>query len=242
MRYVIRIGILVVFLVGIWQCVVNKLGRSAAESDVKEIKATLSATKREYQEYRNRSDSALNNATATAIQAGDSAKKSQAALDQARGKIKGLLNMLCVVDNSHPDSSYVLVNPAYKMGCDSLRQVTAIQDELINQYEQDNQAHVNALGYETSIRDSALQKEREFSNAFRQQLLFCSDALGKASVPGKTQLYAGMAAWGNAINPLGGGEINLGLKTKRDQFYEIKGAYLGTWWVGIGTKFKISLK
>jgi hypothetical protein len=214
----------------------------ATRTAYKAVKLSLDSTTEDYTQYRKQADSAIDNATATAIQNGEAAAASQAILNQTRQTVKALLATLNSSEKSIPDSTWVQVSPLYKWGCDSLRRVNAIQDELINQYEADNQAHVNSLAYETQIRDSALQKEREFSNAFRLQLIYCSDALSRAATPGRTQVYVGMAAWGNGATPLGGGEINLGMKTKNDQFFEIKGAYLGKWWVGVGTKFKISLK
>jgi hypothetical protein len=227
--------------VAAWQYIVNKKDRIAAEAYTASIEAKLTATEKGYAEYRIRSDSALSNAKATAIQAGETAKQSQSEVDQYRGQVKKLLVLLDNAEKETPDSTWLQVSPNYKFGCDSLRRANAGLNNLVDQYEQDNQAHVDALNYETYIRDSALQKEREFSNTFRAQLVYCISALSKAEKPkGKTQLYAGMAAWGNAITPLGGGEINLGLKTPGDQFYEIKGAYLGKWWVGVGTKFKLS--
>lgn len=239
MKYIRLIFVLLILGVAVWLYISSKQDKTASDASYKAVSEKLSHTEAEYSKYRLSSDSAFSNATATAVQNGELAKKSQSELDQYRNQVKTLLKLLDSAEKETPDSSWVQVSPNYKWGCDSLRHVNAIQDALINQYEQDNQAHVDALGYETQIRDSALQKEREFSNAFRLQLVYCSDALSKAATPGKTQLYAGMAAWGNSVSPLGGGEINLGIKTKSDQFYEIKGAYLNTWWVGIGTKFKI---
>jgi hypothetical protein len=198
-----------------------------------------------YRAFRKKSDSAIDDATVSAIQANERAEQSQAALDQERAKIGRLLVKLDSAANEKQDSSWVSVSPRYKDGCDSLRRENLTMNYRIIQFEQDNQAHVDALNYETRVRDSIIEKERAFNEQFRRQLENCITAgkqQEKASLP-RTQLYGGIAAWGSQASPLGGGEINLALKTKRDQIYEIKGAYiLNTWWAGIGAKFKFSLK
>ena len=245
MKYVRIAFSFLVFAFGVWLYFSGKMEKTTSDSAYEALQSKYADTLKEYRHFRKWSDSALNNATATAIQNGERAEKSESELNLKRGQVTYLLALLDKSEKETPDSSWVPVSPNYKWGCDSLRQINIALDDLIGRYEQDNQAHVNSLNYETYIRDSALQKEREFSNAFRSQLVYCIDALSKAQKTpsnSKTQLYAGMAAWGNGITPLGGGEINLGLKTKSDQFYEIKGAYLNGWWLGIGTKFKISLK
>lgn len=243
MNKIAWILVLIISAIAAWQYIVIKNDRISHDAAYTQLKGKSDATEMEYAKYRLGADSALGNAIVTAIQNGEIAKQSQSALDQERKHVKSLLELLDRSEKETPDSSWVQVSPNYKFGCDSLRGILPGLDSLIVQYERDNQAHVDALNYETYIRDSTLQKEHEFSNAFRSQLVYCIDALSKAEKPkSPTQLYAGMAAWGNAITPLGGGEINIGIKTPSDQFYEIKGAYMGKWWVGVGTKFKISIK
>lgn len=238
--------IVIIFICGIasWQYIVNKNDRIEQDRKYEALENRLTDTLKDYGRYREWADSALNNATATAIQAGEQAQTSKHWLDVRQKRINELLKVLDSAENEKLDSSLAtLVSKRFKAGCDSLRLANIVLGKQIWEYEQDNQTYVDALNYETTIRDSALQKERGFSAAFRGQLVYCIDALKEASkAKKKTQLYAGMAAWGNGITPLGGGEINLGLKTGNDQFYEIKGAYIGQWWIGIGTKFKISLK
>jgi hypothetical protein len=241
MKYVRIVFSLFVVAFGVWLYFSSKQEKLAADNAYKELQGRYADTLMVYRQYKNMADSAISNATATAIQAGEIAKESQIALDQERGRVKRLLSVLDNAEKETPDSTWIPVSPNYKWGCDSLRRANLSLNTMIVQYEQDNQAHVDAMSYEIGIRDSVLKKERSFSEQFRQQLAYCITALGNAEkAKGKTQLYAGMAAWGNSITPLGGGEINLGLKTPRDQFYEIKGAYLGKWWVGVGTKFKLS--
>jgi hypothetical protein len=57
----------------------------------------------------------------------------------------------------------------------------------------------------------------------------------------RTQLYAGFSALTGQRAV--GAEINLTLKTKKDQQYEVGAGLFGTQWYGrIGTKFKLSFK
>lgn len=241
LKYVRKFIVLAILLTMGWLYFTSNKEQSEADNAYKALEKKLSDTLKDYNEFIVFANSMINDAAVKAAQDREAAKQSQTALDKERSRIKTLLTLLDGAEKEIPDSTWVQVSPDYKWGCDSLRNVVKDQDGLIAKYEQDNQAHVDALNYETYLRDSALQKEREFSNAFRHQLVYCIDALSKAQkATKKAQLYAGMAAWGNSLNPLGGGEINLGLKTGSDQFYEIKGAYLGKWWVGIGTKFKLS--
>lgn len=227
-------------LVIIGQQMCNRPVPAVPQSQYDALKKKYQDTAESYRQYRKHSDSAINNATAMEIQANERAEQSQMALDQERKTNGRLLVKLDSAANEKPDSSWVSVSPRFKSGCDSLRHENLTLNYRILQYEQDNQTHVDALNYETHIRDSALQKEREFNAQFRRQLENCI-AIGKhqenAGRP-RLQLYGGIGVWGNRANPLGGGEINLALKTKTDAIYEIKGAYLDTWWVGLGTKFK----
>jgi hypothetical protein len=235
--------VLILAAIVCWQYVVNKNDRIAQDSAYKAQKKELNETVADYANYRIRSDSMLNNATAIAVQAGEISEQSRSELNKKQARINELLAVLDAAEKETPDTSWIHVSPNYKWGCDSLRRANIKQGDLINQYEQDNQAHVDALSYETQVRDSALQRERLYNSVFQGQLISCMNALNDAEkAQRKAQLYAGMAAWGNSLTPLGGGEINLGLKTRNDQFFEIKGAYLGKWWVGVGTKFLIHLK
>jgi hypothetical protein len=230
-----------VFIIYLTTCRVQ--APTVPESNYATLKKQFNDTVKTLQQFRLWSDSAIGNATAIAVQNGESAMESKSELDHERKKVKSLLVLLDSADRETPNSSWVQVSPNYRFGCDSLRKVAVLQDTLISHYEQDIQAYVNSLGYETQIRDSALKTERMHSNGFQQQVIHCMNALNDAEKAMKRrQLYAGMAAWGNRLSPLGGGEINLSLKTKKDAIYELKGAYLNQWWIGVGVKFKLSLK
>lgn len=234
--------ILILAAIAITQYVTYRNARTVADTSLSLKQDTINKIMADYSDYRVWADSALNNATATAIQNGEIAEQARAELNKTRDQVTDLLLKLENAEKEPKNSTWVEVSPNYKDGCDSLRRLNAKQNGLIDQYEQDNQAHVNSLAYETQVRDSALQKERLFNSVFKAQLVNCMTQLNamQKSNAGKTQLYAGMAAWGSRVSLLGGGEINLGIKTRTDQFYEIKGAYIGQWWLGIGTKFKLS--
>jgi hypothetical protein len=230
----------IALLVIIGQQMCNRPAPSVPKNQFEALQARFNDTLESYHEFERASDSALNYAIASALQANERADQSQAALDHARETVGRLLVKLDSADKEKPDSSWVQVSPHYKEGCDSLRHANLTLNYRILQFEQDNQAHVDALNYETRLRDSIIERERGFNAQFRVQLENCITT-GKQqehSARARAQLYGGIAAWGNRLNPLGGGEINLALKTKNDAIYEIKGAYLGTWWVGLGTKFK----
>jgi hypothetical protein len=215
--------------------------RNTADVKYQTLQSRFDDTLKDYAAYRLRMDSLLNNATAIAVQAGEAAKQTEAEVNKKSQIVASLLAIIDGAEKETPNSSWIPVSPTYKWGCDSLRKVNLSLNTLVMEYERDNQAHVDAMNYEILIRDSALYKEMTFNDAFRAQLADCIGAVKDQDQKRKPkgQLYAGMAAWGYSGSLLGGGEINLGFKSRNDQFYEIKGAYLGKWWVGVGTKFLI---
>lgn len=228
-------------LVIIGQQMCNRPSPTVPKNQFDALQARYNDSLESYHQYRRSADTAIENATASSIQANDRAEQSQSALDRERVTNNRLLGKLDSAAKEKPDSTWVQVSPRFKEGCDSLRRENLTMNYRITQYEQDNLAHVDALNYEIRLRDSIIQKERAFNAQFRRQLDACI-ALGRkqesAGRP-RTQLYGGIAAWGNQVSPLGGGEINVALKTRNDAIYELKGAYISnTWWAGIGTKFK----
>jgi hypothetical protein len=220
----------------------NKADLHAQEQKFSQLEKKFVDTLESYHRYQQSADAALDNATAIAIQANEQSAQSQAALDRERRKVLHLLVMLDSAERETPDSTWVQVSPRYKEACDSLRKVNLTLNYRIMQYEQGNQVHIDALGYEVHLRDSLLERERDFNSQFRRQLADCITAAKDQEKTGRprTQLYGGIAMWGNRGSLLGGGEINLAVKTPRDAIYEVKGAYLlNTWWAGIGTKFNL---
>jgi len=211
-------------------------------SQYKAMEQRLNDTAQAYAAFRAASDSALDNATAHAIQASEQAKKSQDAVNDSKATIQWLLTQLDSADKEKPDSDWVQVSPRYKDGCDSLRKENVKLNTFMDRVRNDNQLVIGAMTSEIALRDSVIQKERGFNALFQKVIDDCI-AIGKKQQQlskQRTQLYGGIAAWANQLHPFGGGEINLSLKTPQDQIYEIKGAYiLNSWWVGAGTKFKL---
>lgn len=194
-----------------------------------------------YHQFRLQSDSALDNATASAIQANELAQQSQQSLEVERLNVNQILQKLALAELESQDSTWVQVSPRFKKGCDSLRVANLSLNYKILQYENDVQNQVDVLGYEVHLRDSLLERERGFNDQFLRQLNNCI-VTGKQQetlYKQRTQLYGGIAIWGNPKSMQGGGEVNFALKTPRDFIYEVKGAYLlNSWWVGAGTKIK----
>jgi hypothetical protein len=194
----------------------------------------------EYSNYQLSADSAKENATVMAMQANEQLRASRTALEDAGATVNYLLRKLDSAATEKPDSTWVRVSLDYKDGCDSLRRANLTLNYGIIQYEQDAQAQANALAYEIHIRDSILNQERAFNAQFQRQLdysIITGKQIEKAAKQ-KLSIWGGAALWGSKVSPLGGAEINLSIMTPREQMYEIKGAYINGWWVGIGTKIK----
>lgn len=143
-----------------------------------------------------------------------------------------------------PDSTWIKVSPHYKDGCDSLRDRAYAQQQQINQYEE-NGAKLNELMlYEIAERDSAINAQKEFNRKFMSQLDNCLAQLQTAvKQQPRNQVYAGIGIFGNQINPLAGGQVNVSLKTKSNKIFEVTGASVGnTWYGGVGAKFLLSFR
>lgn len=161
----------------------------------------------------------------------------QATNDRLIAKIKA-------AKNEKPDDSFVKVSPRYVEGCDSLAEQNTALRSANQQFEDQNAETVKLMMYEISQRDSMYNQQVEFNNKFRSQLDNCMLQLkGKVDAKQRIQLYAGMGVLGNKINPIGGAQVNLGLRARNQQMYEVTGAMVGnTWYAGVGTKFLISFK
>jgi hypothetical protein len=206
------------------------------------LQERLNDTSAAYEQFRRKSDSAIDNATAMAVQASEQLKESNDKLNDTKGTVKWLLSELDKADAQKPDSSWVSVSPEYKNDCDSLREVNGVLLGQIDNYQQGAEQQADILAYELRLRDSIIEQERGFNDMFKKSLQDCI-AIGKQaqkSAAPRNQLYAGFGAIGSQLNPLAGGEVNLSLKTKADQIYEVRGALIATtWYVGLGTKFKL---
>lgn len=142
------------------------------------------------------------------------------------------------------DSTWVAVSPYYVEGCDSLIVHTKELNNRIDDFEAQSAELNKLLHYEISIRDSALNNERNFNASFQRQLDECHlklDTALKKKQP--VQLYAGIGMLGNKINPLAGGQVNVSLRARNSMIYEVTGAMVGnTWYGGVGTKILIRLR
>lgn len=112
------------------------------------------------------------------------------------------------------------------------------------QYRQENDKAHKLLLYETHIRDSALNNCRQFNLKFQSQIDSCKSQLKeKVSKKQPVQLYAGIGMFGNRINPIGGGQVNVSLRARNSMIYEVTGAVIGNmWYGGVGTKILITFK
>lgn len=227
-------------IVVVSQLLCNKPAPSVPKPVFDQLQQQYNDSMHAYNQFCKWSDSAMDATASYAVQANEQLQASRAALEDAGATVNMLLAKLDSASREKPDSTWVSVSPRYKDGCDSLRHANLTLNYSIMQFEQDMQAQASALAYETHIRDSIIERERAFNAQFQRQLDYSITA-GKQvekAAKQKLQIYGGFAGWFSQVSPFGGGEINLSLLTPRDQMYEIKGAYLNGWWVGVGTKFK----
>lgn len=191
------------------------------ERDTKSDSAA--AAHKELQAKKDQSDKALN--------------ASQAIIHRLIAKVEG-------AKLEPRDSTFIAVSPHYISGCDSLKDQARAQQEKIDQQQEDGQKLTELMMFEISWRDSSIDKQKEFNRKFSNQLDECMTQLhAKVNQKQRNQVYAGIGLFGNKINPLAGGQVNVSLKTKRNQIYELTGATVGnTWYGGVGTKFLISFR
>lgn len=168
----------------------------------------------------------------------------QQALTGAQSTINRLTAQVRAAKAEPKDNTWVEVSPNYVKGCDSLTDHIADLGKMVDDYEQESAELMKLLSYEVSIRDSVLNNEREFNAKFRAQLDNCMLQLkGKVDAKQRVQIYAGMGVLGNQINPIGGAQVNLGLRARNSQMYEVTGMMVGnTWYAGVGTKFLLTLR
>jgi hypothetical protein len=164
-------------------------------------------------------------------------------LAESQNQVQRLSDKIQAAKKEKPNDSWVAVSPNYVDGCDSLRLAAVGQNARINEAEQENKKTVELMDYEINLRDTALQHRDAFNAALQKQLDSCHLKVKGAVNQQRTQVYAGVGMFGNQINPLAGGQVNVSLKTKGNKIYEVTGAAVGnTWYVGLGTKFLISFR
>jgi hypothetical protein len=142
------------------------------------------------------------------------------------------------------DSTFIPVSPHYISGCDSLKDQARLQQEKIDQQQEDGVKFTEHMMAEIAWRDSAIEAKNEFNRKFSNQLEDCMTQLhAKVNQKQRNQVYAGIGIFGNKINPLAGGQVNVSLRTRNSQIYEVTGATVGnTWYAGVGTKMLISFR
>ena len=184
----------------------------------------------------------------SALQARTELQQQNAELKEKQAASRATINRLTAkieaAKNQQPDNTWVKVSPDYKESCDSLVGVVKIQQQQLAEADE-NGAKLNELMlYEISLRDSTINAQKEFNRKFMGQLDDCMTQLQIAvKQQPRNQVYAGIGMFGNQINPLAGGQVNLSLKTKSNKIFEITGAAIGNaWYGGVGAKFLITFK
>lgn len=167
---------------------------------------------------------------------------SEILLYQSQGKINSLVKQLAVAKSLPFDSSFVYISPKYITVCDSLGIVATQQGEQLNEARRDKDMLIDLMNYETQLRDSMLNAERENYNTlkadFNAQTHFFQLAV-KQNKP-RAKVYAGISALGNNEHPFGGGEVSAMLVNKKDQAFELGAGFMGeNWYARAGVKFKI---
>lgn len=180
---------------------------------------------------------------ATADQA-ERTEVAENALNEAQAVINRLRAKVIGAKLEKPDSSWAWVSPYYIDACDSLTEQVGNLNNKIDDAQEANTELNKLLHYEISVRDSALNNQKEFTKKFYDQLEKCMTQLKeKVAKKQPVQLYAGIGMLGNKINPIGGGQVNVSLRARNSQIYEITGAMVGnTWYGGVGTKILITFK
>lgn len=188
-------------------------------------------------EQRNSDSIARNDLQSKLVKSDNALNASQIIIHRLAAKIEG-------AKLEPRDSTFMPVSPHYIAGCDSLKDRALAQQEKIDQQQEDGQKLTELMMYEIAWRDSSLNSQREFNRKFSNQLEDCMAQLhAKVNQKQRNQVYAGIGLFGNKINPLAGGQVNVSLRTRNSQIYEITGATVGnTWYGGVGTKILISFR
>ncbi len=186
----------------------------------------------------------INNAHMASAEEREKAEIFRRSLIESQNTVQRLASKIDQAKKEKPNASWVAVSPNYVEGCDSLKIVAINQQVRINEAEEGNAKVVQLMDYEINLRDTAIQHRDQFNAAMIKQLDTCHTKLDSTiSSKKRNQVYAGVGMFGNKINPIAGGQVNVSLKTKGDKIYEVTGAQLGKmWYVGLGTKFLISFR
>lgn len=216
---------------------ISKAKYDALEQKVKD-------TARHYEEMLKADSAAINHAEQATADQRERLIVAQGALSGAQVTITRLTAQVRAAKQEPKDNTWIEVSPNYVKNCDSLTDHIADLGKKVSEYEGQSAELVKLMSYEVTIRDSVLNNEREFNAKFRAQLDKCMLQLkGKVDAKQRVQLYAGMGVLGNKINPISGAQVNLGLRARNMQMYEVTGMMVGnTWYAGVGTKFLITFR
>jgi hypothetical protein len=240
------IAAFILFLVVLYfQLCANKKLTNAVSND--DYNAMVKAKDDSIKHYKGiiKSDSdAINNAHMASAEQRDKAELYRRSLAESQNTVQRLSDKIEAAKKEKPNDAWVAVSPNYVEGCDSIRLAAIGQNAKIDQAGQDVTKLVELMDYEISLRDTALAHRDQFNASMTKQLEDCYLKLDTAiKNQQRTQVYAGVGMFGNKINPLAGGQVNVSLKTKGNKIYEVTGAAIGnTWYVGVGTKFLISFR
>ena len=171
------------------------------------------------------------------VQSNQKVTASQATINRLVAKIEK-------ANNQSADDTWVKVSPDYKEGCDSLVVKVKQQESELAQRDTTVAQLNDLMLFEIAYRDSTINAQKEFNRKFISQLDDCMMQLqGKVNQKQRNQVYAGIGVFGNQINPLAGGQVNVSLRTRGNKIYEVTGAAVGnTWYGGVGAKFLLTFK
>jgi hypothetical protein len=240
----ILFGIAVCFIILLMLC--NKADKedTVTKAEYEALQAQVKDTVKYYQAYleaeQHRRDSAIQARTDLQQQLAQSTEKEKA----SRAIALRLAAQVQAAKSQQPDNTFVRVSPAYVQGCDSLANHIADLGKMVDQQNDDGAKLNELMLYEISIRDSAINAQKDFNQKFMGQLDNCLEQLQTAvKQQPRNQVYAGIGVFGNQINPLAGGQVNISLKTKSNKIFEVTGATVGnTWYGGVGAKFLLSFR
>lgn len=106
--------------------------------------------------------------------------------------------------------------------CKELAAQIPVLNDQINQYRQQSDEAQELMNYEVILRDSVIEREREYSAglkaAFNAQATTLKNALDAGRPRGR--LLGGVGVIGNELNPLSGTKINLAYQSKGGKQYQ----------------------
>lgn len=197
-----------------------------------------------YRQVRAKDSAAINEAQQESAKQFEISEVYRQSMNEKQGTIYKLVAKIEGAKLEKKDSTWVTVSPYYVEGCDTLIKEVGLLNDRVDDFEEQSAKLNKLMLYEISIRDSALNNERNFNASFQRQLDECHlklDTALKKKQP--VQIYAGIGMLGNKINPLAGGQVNVSLRARNSQIFEVTGAMVGNnWYGGVGTKILISFR